>query len=148
LSRFLNLAKLPRDIVEAYAVPNDIKIGHGKKLVPLLNDPTARDLLAKAAKHIKEQQAYRRTVGEPVINGAGVYKLLLNAVENKASSTSTQPLGTYRSTKGKTILVVTKKDQNTLHFNVPLKHGATIAELTEAFSKALEEYVAESVEKM
>jgi ParB family chromosome partitioning protein len=148
LSRFLNLAKLPREIVEAYATPNDIKIAHAKKLVPLLNDPTSRDALAKAATQVKDQQAYRRTVGEPEINGAGVFKLLLKAVEKKGEATDAQPLATYRSTVGNTLLVVTKRDKTSLHFNVPLKNGATIAELTEVFAKALKEHVAESVVKM
>ena len=72
LSRFLELAKLPSVIVEAFGDIREIRENHARIVKPLLNDDQARPKVMAAAKLLSSEQAARVKAGEPVIDrGAG-----------------------------------------------------------------------------
>jgi ParB family transcriptional regulator, chromosome partitioning protein len=67
LSRYLNLARLPTQIVAAYPSIREIKELHARVLKPLLADPKAAPLILEAAQTLAETQtAAREGQGAPV----------------------------------------------------------------------------------
>ena len=144
LSKYLNLAKLPREIVEAYASSNDIRVRHGIDLVPLLKDPAQRNKIINEAKQLKKLQTTRMQTNAPVLEGKDVVKRLLAAVKETAPRPAAAPLATYNSGAGEAILVVTKKDNKALHINLPLGQQASVDELINAFTRAVAEHMKET----
>ena len=67
LSQYLTLAKLPREITQCYPSITVIKVSHGRTLIPLLKDETARRKIIKEATAIASEQASRRASGKPLI---------------------------------------------------------------------------------
>lgn len=126
VSRFLDLAKLPKEIVAAYPNVKQIKIEHAKKLKPLLDDPktatkvmdaaraahghinSAQELLAKLLGAVKTRKIVAKKIFELK---TGTNKSLLKAELNKA--------------KGK------------LTLQVELKNGASEQEIQKAIKEAL-----------
>ena len=60
LSRYLQLAKLPGEIVSAYASIRDIKELHARQLKPLMADDAAKEVILRAAGGIADAQAKAR----------------------------------------------------------------------------------------
>jgi len=60
LSRYLELARLPREIVEAFRSIRDLKELHARTLKPLLKDPKLRAKVLEAARAIRVQQEQAR----------------------------------------------------------------------------------------
>ena len=57
LSRYLELARLPTDIVAAFASPHAIGISHAAILAPLLRADDQRDRIVTEAKRLATEQA-------------------------------------------------------------------------------------------
>lgn len=125
LSRYLDLADLPKAIVGAYADVTHIKAGHVKELKPILKDRKSKEKLLAEAKVISENRA----AGEANPDGTQVVRLLKSAVhaKKKASPHSTK---VFKSTEsGKPMLEVSKSGDKTLVLKVALDSGATADEL-------------------
>jgi len=138
LSKFLTLAKLPREIVQAYASPNEIPVAHGAKLVPLLKEPANLGKLKEAALTLKKRQGQGTA-----IDAASVLRQLLVALSDKPQSAG--PLAIYKARAGHPILVVTKKDTKALHLNVPLAEAGTLEEVVDAFRAELSKHLVDSL---
>ncbi|QUS37216.1 ParB/RepB/Spo0J family partition protein [Falsirhodobacter algicola] len=57
LSRYLQLARLPQEIIAAYANLREVKELHARTLRPLLSDPRTRDQVLAAAAELAAEQA-------------------------------------------------------------------------------------------
>jgi ParB family chromosome partitioning protein len=79
LSRYLELARLPPDIVEAFASPHTIGISHAAILAPLLRADDQRDRIVAEAKRLAAEQVDLVARGEPPLLPAGVMQRLTNA---------------------------------------------------------------------
>lgn len=102
LSRYLGLARLPREVVGAYASIRDIRELHARQLKPLLARPSDRDKVLAAAADLAEAKArgaYR--------DGAQVLAVLKAAAKAPRPK---QPGGTlYRRGPGESGITVRRK---------------------------------------
>lgn len=85
LSRYLQLAKLPEEIVQAYASIRDIKELHARQLKPLMGDEEGQKTILQAAAMVAEYQRKVREGQGVLLDGAQVLNKL------KASVTAPKP---------------------------------------------------------
>jgi len=125
LSRFLALADLPEEIVEAYRDVTEICVAHGRALAAGLKDPKTRRRLLAKAKDLHGQD----------LDGKAVIGQL-----KKAASPATKklPLASYETTKGKPMLTIDRKGRDGLSIIVEPGSGASKAELKSALHEAIE----------
>lgn len=142
LSRFLDLAALPTEIVAAYASVVDIKVRHGVELKKLINKHRRTKEIVEKATELKNRQEQRRDQNQSPISGIDVFKTLREiAVEKVPKPAGTHVVGVYNSPEsGKRILSVQKKPKGGLVFNVLARSGATREELLGALQQALDEH--------
>ena len=90
LSRYLQLAKLPKEIVAAYADPREIKEVHARTLKPFLSDPATRAEVYAAARDLASEEGDR--------DGASVLAALRTAAKSVGAKTrrAPGPLKTYK----------------------------------------------------
>lgn len=139
VSRYLKLAELPQDIVDAYANLSDLKIHHGLQLLKLVENKHARGLVLDQAKVLKSQHAEARIAGQPSLKGAAVLKLLLGSAQQKKNKRG-GPLSEYDAGDLKGVLIVKSKNQRSITLSVNTTLGASAANLVKAFESALIDY--------
>lgn len=80
LRHYLNLAKLPNEIVEAFYVPTDIALRSASKLAPILNDERKHGVVLKKAREIAVAQQRAKELGQAkAYEGSQVMRDLLAA---------------------------------------------------------------------
>ena len=79
LSRFLDLAKLPRDVVDAFGDVLQLRENHARELKPLLASDPARSRVMAAAKKLARQQAILKDQDKPLMEAAKVVASLKQA---------------------------------------------------------------------
>lgn len=89
LSRFLDLAKLPRDVVDAFGDVLQLRENHARELKAHLASDPGRSRVMAAAKKLSAQQAERRAAGQAVLEAAKVVAALKAAAAEEASAPKT-----------------------------------------------------------
>jgi ParB family chromosome partitioning protein len=79
LSSYISIAKLPREVLDAYGDPRQISVRHGQQLSPLLKGDSRAPLVERAGEIAKAQDKAREMGGTLLMNGAEVFKLLKQA---------------------------------------------------------------------
>ena len=79
LSRYLELARLPAEIVVAFASPHVIGISHAAVLAPLLRAADQRDRIIAEAERLAAERGEHIARGEPLPSAAGVMQRLTSA---------------------------------------------------------------------
>jgi len=77
LSRYLELARLPPEVLAAFGSPHRIGISHAAQLAPLLRHPIRREEVLAQAVSLQVEQAERAGGGETIHSPATVLKRLL-----------------------------------------------------------------------
>lgn len=128
LSRFLALAKLPAEIVNAYRDITEIRVQHYRDLAKGLKDARSKQrILAKA-----EELHGKGLDGQRVIS---ILKKVIAPEKEKKG-----PLAEYTSTTGKLMVTVDKKGRGGLSIKVEPECGASKEEVKEALVKAVENF--------
>lgn len=83
LSRYLELARLPNEVLAAFASPHDIGISHGAVLAPLLRQTGQRDRLIAEAKRVAAEQAGLKEDGRALIRPALIVRRLMDAAQSQ-----------------------------------------------------------------
>lgn len=94
LSRYLQLSRLPKQIVAAFRDITDIRESHARALKPLLAKPSDRDAVLARAAEIEEMQIAARVEHGDPIEPAKVLSLL------KAATSKQKPRATAKQYKG------------------------------------------------
>ena len=81
LSRYLALARMPGEVVEAFATIRDIREAHARALLPLMRTTQGRGEVVAEARAIAEEQAEARDLQRPPVDPARVIARLRAAVE-------------------------------------------------------------------
>lgn len=145
LSRYLDLARLPVEIVRAYASPNELREFHARRLKPLLADESARARVLEAARALVETQGARREErragGASPLPGATVLARLLAAGRADGSGTPAPGLAPpeprrLRGADGKVVMEAAPRRGGGLALT--LAPGAARADLEQAFAKLLD----------
>jgi len=138
LSRFLELAKLPALVVEAYGDIEHLKERHARALKPLIADDKTRALVMAEAKRLAAEQARRRDAGEPVLEGAKVLEALKSAAVSvgKRTPRASAP-EVIRSPAGTRLFTLTIRGPKKAVLELALTSEATSAEFHAAFESVL-----------
>lgn len=133
LSRLLDVARLPPEVVAAYPSPHDITIAVGRDLKPLLREyDVARRVIAEAAR-ISAMPAENRPAG-----AADVTKALLRAAMKTKPATSSKPVALHNAS-GQTIFRYRMRGK-VLDLQIPTKNViADSNEIQEAIRELLRE---------
>ena len=83
LSRYLDLARLPEEIVTAYGRLEDLREHHARKLKPLIAGHMGRERVLKAARSLAIEQTALKEAGAARIPGPKVLASLMAAAEPK-----------------------------------------------------------------
>jgi ParB family transcriptional regulator, chromosome partitioning protein len=83
LSRYLELARLPAEIVAAFASPHAIGISHVAVLAPLLRVDDQRDRIFGEARRLSAERADLATRGQPALSPASVMQRLTSAARQQ-----------------------------------------------------------------
>ena len=137
LSRYLDLAALPAEIVGAFGDLTEIRVKHGRDLKPYLRDRQARTRIVERARALAGERA--ATDGGTRV-GANVVRELLATATTKKKRTRRPPLAEYRSASGKLLMSVDRRGKG-LALHIAPGNGATRKELLEACRTAIEEYL-------
>jgi ParB family chromosome partitioning protein len=128
LSRFLELAKLPPDVVGAFGSADLIGIAHGAVLAPLLRVPRTRQRILEAASALKVEQTelYANTgarIGPPAV----IQRLVTASRKQKTSRGGSQAKEHVIRAKDGAILALGVKASRggaaTIRFPAPAKHN-------------------------
>lgn len=87
LSRYLELARLPRFVTDAFGSTIVIGISHAAILAPLLRAPFTRQRLEEAAAAVTAEQAARRSSERPLLSAAQVMAELTGRKTSAPSAT-------------------------------------------------------------
>lgn len=121
LSRYLFLAKLPAEIVQAYPSPNDIRELHARTLKPFLAQPKARAEMIERAEWLASMRLVGATSdGMPWNDSGKVLDELKRAGQGKAIKRKPRPSRTHVYTDRGTDYNMTRTDkgrQITLQFD-------------------------------
>lgn len=111
LSSYCALARLPREVLEAYGDVRNISVRHGQMLSPLLNDPIKGRAVIEEARGLGKQQAEGLALHQSYpLTGAEIFKRLKAAGESaaiKRKPTREEPI-LHRHESGKPMLSVHK----------------------------------------
>jgi ParB family chromosome partitioning protein len=124
VSRFLDLAELPEEVVDAYPSLFEIKVGHMRLLKPLLENSRTRKRVIELAGSAKGKFS----------SGTKLVNFLLTA--DKPRKTSPEVFEVKTGTNKP--LVSAKYARGRISINVNLKTGASDAEVSEALRRTLE----------
>ncbi|MHB8697777.1 MAG: ParB/RepB/Spo0J family partition protein [Sulfuricaulis sp.] len=124
ISRFLDLAELPEEVVDAYPSLFEIKVGHMRMLKPLFDNPRSRKRVIELAESIKGKFA----------TGAKLVNFLLTADKPR----KTPPKVFEVKTGTNKPLVSAKYKRGRVSINISLKTGASDTEVSKALRRTLE----------
>jgi ParB family chromosome partitioning protein len=140
LSRYLDLARLPTELVAAFADPHELKIKHVTQLKPLLKpDDRAKRVLAEAG-----VMAAGKGEGAP-LKPQDVLRRLAGAADPPKRSGSPKKSGkavpeVVTSAKGTPVLRIDAKGRKELSLTLLLQAGATRADAEQAIATLLSSY--------
>lgn len=126
LSRYLNLAKLPEELVAAFASIHDLKEAHARRLRPLLDDAEGKArMLAEAERLAAAQAAAREGQGAPVPAARVLAALDLAGKPAPALKTEAGHERVFRRAPGESGIRMRRKNGKiTLEFNETLSAQA------------------------
>jgi ParB family chromosome partitioning protein len=138
LSRFLDLAKLPRDVVEAFGDMLQLRENHARELKPHLAADPARSRLMAAAKKLAVEQAERRASGQPFLEPAKVVSALKAAVGGQTASAPRGPAPkVVKNDKSVALFSLKSKSPTRVVLELSLDAAAPNADFLAAFEREL-----------
>lgn len=139
LSRYLDLATLPKRVLAAFGDVTVIKTKHGKDLKPFLKSAKDKRKLLAAADDVSKRQQQRLDEGRALIAASQVVSALVQSLTAKPKA-ARGTLAEFESAGGKPMLSVTRQGRSGLVLRVVPKSGATNEEILAACATALEQY--------
>ncbi len=141
LSRYLDLARLPADLMVAFASVHDLGIKHVTMLKPLLKPEDRRARVLAEARRIA---ARRDNGGAFALSVPEVVRLLALAADPPKKSGTPKKAGStselIRTPDGKTMLSVDRTGRGGLSLSLPTRSGATRADIDAAIAAVLDRY--------
>jgi ParB family chromosome partitioning protein len=121
LSRYLELAKLPGDVVGAFGTPHAIGISHAAKLAPMLRAPASRHKILSRAQSLADEQSERRLGGLEAWPSAVILRRLITEPQPMPRKTESEMV--IRDVSGTVVAKVAKGRGGSLTILLP--KGAT-----------------------
>lgn len=130
LSRYLDLARLPDEIVEAYGNVTQIKERHARDLKPLLKEAKTRRLVLACAKELADG-------AEPGLDGQQVLQRLKRAAQGKSAPKIAPKKKKINSQTGVPLLEFSRASSGDLNIKIFAKAGAGREEIQDAVTELL-----------
>lgn len=124
VSRFLDLAELPEEVVDCYPTLFEIKVGHMRQLKPLLENPRTRKRVIDLAQAAKGKYSSGSKLVQYLVSGDKPRKTPAKVFELKTGTN--KPLLSARYKRGR------------VSININLKSGASENEVSKALRRTLE----------
>ena len=138
LSRFLELAKLPPAVVEAFGDIRELRENHARIIKPLLSDDQTRPRVMAAAKTLRDEQASHIEAGEPLVDAAKVIERLKTAGAGKGAAPRARPSPkVHASAAGAQLFRLIPKGPKRAVIELSLDAEATNDEFHHAFAAAM-----------
>ena len=138
LSSYISIAKLPREVLDAYGDPRQIAVRHGQQLSPLLKGKT-REIIIERAGEIAKAQAKALEIGDTLLmNGAEVFKLLKGAGKPKAKPAPKE----VKEGAGGVPFLTARLENGSLLLDIDLRENPNSDELARAVVRAYERLAA------
>lgn len=137
LSRFLDLAKLPEDVVAAFGDVLHLREVHARELKPFLSQTTERGRIVSAAKKIAADQQLRLEAGEPFLEPAKVVTALKNAAIAQAPAAPASEPRIVRNGSDVALFTVKPKGPKKVVVELALDAGAPNADFVAALQAEL-----------
>lgn len=141
LSRYLDLAELPEEIVQAYEDLTQLNTQHARDLKPLLKDRNQRQRVLAKARELATEQERARRAGKEGIKAPEVIRALKAACKVAEGTPKSGPLAAYKTRAGKPMFVVERAGKAGLVMKFPPQSGATKEELVTALTEAVEKFL-------
>ena len=139
LSRYLDLASLPSEVVGVFGDVTEIRVKHGRDLKPYLRDKQARARIVERALSLRSEG--EEAAGAQQVPGAQVVRELLAAAVSKRQRGPRAPVAAYETDAGKLMVSVDRRGRRGLVLRVARDSGATKDELLDACRAALDAYL-------
>ena len=117
LSRYLELARLPADVLACFASPHAIGISHAAAIAPLLNHPQSRSRLLAEVASVADEQRAKREAGAAMLQAAAVVARLTQSGRPKAKSAAKEEV--FRDSDGKIFLKARREGRAGVVFTLP-----------------------------
>lgn len=139
LSRFLDLAKLPDEVVSAFGDVRVLRENHARELKPLLTEAGSRGRVLAAAKTFTERQAARRAAGDALVEPAKLVAALKAAAAGQEVSSRPSPAAatTVRNDAGAELFTVKPKSGGRVVLELALASAAPNGDFLSAFEREL-----------
>ena len=138
LSRFLELAKLPRDIVEAFGDLHQLRENHARLVKPMLADADRRPRVIAAARKLGQDQESRRARGDVSLDPVKVLETLRRAAEGEGSgSTLRSAPERFHNSAGLALFTLSRKGPKKAVIEIAVDSHASNADFEAAFRRAL-----------
>jgi ParB family chromosome partitioning protein len=139
LSRFLDLGKLPADVIDAFGDVRQLRERHARAIKPLLADTAARPRVMAEAKRLAGLQADAREKSQGVIDAAKVITLLTRAAAEPvpAPKGKTKSAITIANEVGATLFTLARKGPRAVVIELKLDADASNTDFSEAFAREL-----------
>ena len=143
LSRYLELARLPRDIIDCFSSPHVIGITHAAALAPLLRHPKDRASLVARAVNLTTERRSRAEAGPEILTPAQVVARLtrVDAVGRSRRGSRHHEL---LDEQGSVVCIAEEASGGDLVIKIPRRHREHYV----AVGKALSRYLMQSTPKM
>jgi ParB family chromosome partitioning protein len=142
LSRYLELARLPPEVIASFGSPHVIGISHAAVLAPLLRAPKTRERVLTAATALAQEQSGSVAAGN-VIAPAAVVRRLSQAAEGKAIKPGPKEI-TVRGVDGVILAKGQRNAAGTVVITLPEAVGRDRADVLRAVADLLDQVAAKS----
>jgi ParB family chromosome partitioning protein len=139
LSRFLDLAKLPTDVVEAFGDIRLLRENHAREIKPLLADSGLRSNVMAEAKRLAAEQASLASAGKAHLEPPKVIAALKAAAASpKSESKLAKGATVISSDSGAALFTLARKGLKTVVLELALDADASNADFRAAFQRELQ----------
>jgi len=138
LSRFLDLAKLPAEVVQAFGDVRHLRENHARELKPFLTEAASRERVLGAARDLAARQAGRLTAGEALIEAPKVVAALKAAASADPKAGAAAPAATtVRNAAGAALFTLKPKAGGRVVLEIVLGSAGTNGDFLAAFEQEL-----------
>ncbi len=124
LSRYLVLAKIPEEILSAFASKRDIRERHARALKPLLSNPEQTAAILEEAKFLTATQGRAEKGQGGYVDASDVFKRLLAAAKPKVKAAKVSAGKLYARSSGERGIMVKKQGKQVkIEFDADLSDG-------------------------
>jgi ParB family chromosome partitioning protein len=125
LSRYLVLAKMPEEILNAFASKRDIRERHARALKPLLSNPDQASAIMEEAAFLAKSQARAAQGKGAYIDAQEVFKRLVSVAKPKVKTAKVSTGKLYTRSSGERGIIVKKQGKQVhMAFDADLSDGA------------------------